>query len=62
MAGFETARKRMRTAAGEPLELDLMRLAAVPDGRQQLVVFLPADAATAARLRALVAVEQPVAA
>lgn len=48
---FESARKRLRTAEGHSLELDYLKLAALPDNRQQLVVFLPADEATRARLQ-----------
>ncbi len=52
--GFETSRKRMRTADGHRLELDYTKLAALPDGRQHLIAFLPADAATATRLQEMV--------
>jgi transcriptional regulator with XRE-family HTH domain len=53
VAPFEGARKRLRHPLVGRLDLDYTKLAAVADERQQLIVFLPADAESAARLESL---------
>jgi hypothetical protein len=50
---FEASRKRFRHPSVGRLDLDYVKLATADDDRQQLVVFLPADEATAAQLTAL---------
>jgi hypothetical protein len=58
---FQPARKRFRHPAAGQLDLDYVKLSAAADGQQELLVFLPADAASAARLPGLVAGRAPVA-
>lgn len=53
VSGFESARKRLRAVDRRRLEIDYVKLAVTADERQHLLVFLPADKATAERLRQL---------
>jgi transcriptional regulator with XRE-family HTH domain len=50
---FEVSRKHFRHPEAGRLDLDYIKLATADDDRQQLVVFLPADAASAAKLPGL---------
>jgi transcriptional regulator with XRE-family HTH domain len=50
---FEASRKRFRHPVAGRLDLDYIKLATTGDDRQQLVVFLPADEASAAKLPGL---------
>ena len=50
---FEASRKRFRHPDVGRLDLDYVKLATADDDRQQLVVFLPADDASAAKLTGL---------
>jgi hypothetical protein len=48
--GFETSRKRFDHPERGRLNLDYIKLAAASNDQQHLVVFLPADAASGAKL------------
>jgi len=50
---FEASRKRFRHPNAGRLDLDYVKLATADNDQQQLVVFLPADEASAAKLRGL---------
>jgi transcriptional regulator with XRE-family HTH domain len=50
---FEASRKRFRHPSAGRLDLDYIKLATAADDQQQLVVFLPADEASAAKLSEL---------
>lgn len=47
---FEVSRKRFRHPDAGRLDLDYIKFATADNDQQQLVVFLPADAASAAKL------------
>jgi transcriptional regulator with XRE-family HTH domain len=47
---FEVSRKRFRHPSAGRLDLDYIKFATADNDQQQLVVFLPADAASAAKL------------
>jgi transcriptional regulator with XRE-family HTH domain len=53
---FQAARKRFRHPEAGRLDLDYLKLTAADDDRQQLIVFLPADQATATKLVTLIPV------
>jgi transcriptional regulator with XRE-family HTH domain len=53
----QAAHKRFRHPRAGRLDLDYVKLAATDDGQQQLLVFLPSDAASAAKLPQLVTAE-----
>lgn len=53
MRRFEVARKRFEHPEVGRIDLDYAKLVTADDDQQQLVVFLPADDASAAKLPAL---------